>query len=183
MTTNRQKYEPLVRAAARRFGIDADIAVAQINQESRFNPNAKSPAGAQGLAQFMPGTWPTYGNGSPFNPDAALEAWGKYMTKLLRQFNGRYDLALAGYNWGENRQTLRTLLTNGKPFLSLPHAKAVNGRLPAGHVPTETHKYVKTILGAAGQSTTGPGPKDDGSTGGGSLKLILFLGLLYLITR
>lgn len=56
MAYTREQLEQALYAAADQSGIDRNIAWRQINQESRFNPNAVSPAGAQGIAQFMPGT-------------------------------------------------------------------------------------------------------------------------------
>lgn len=125
-------------SAAQSAGIDPTIGVEQARQESAFRTNAVSHAGAQGLFQFMPGTWATYGSGSPFDPDAAIAAWVRYMTKLLNQFGGRYDLALAGYNWGENRAILRNALAN-------------NTSLPLNRIPAETSNYVQRILSKAGK--------------------------------
>src|SRR5262249_53017658 len=77
------------------------IALAQAYTESRLNPNAVSGAGAQGLWQFIPGTWQRFGSGSPFDPVAATSAWCRYMSYLLNLFNRNISLALAGYNAGE----------------------------------------------------------------------------------
>lgn len=132
----------LIQDAALRYGIDPNIAVAQLDRESvHFRSHyvygpGRSPAGAQGLAQFMPGTWAMYGVGSPYDPVAALEAWGRYMSHLLSVFGGRYDLALAGYNWGENRSALRQALSTGQSILSYS-------------IPSETRNYVAAILNAA----------------------------------
>lgn len=138
---NESQLLPMIRATAARFGIDPTIGIAQLRQESvnfqaRYvcGPN-KSPAGAQGLAQFMPGTAARFGLKNPFDPPQALEAWGKYMRLLLDMFGGRYDLALAGYNWGENRATLRNALRDGKSVLSYS-------------IPAETRGYVSKILGS-----------------------------------
>ncbi len=67
--------------------------------ESGFDPNAGSPAGAQGIAQFMPGTAAAYGLADPFDPVAAIDAQAHLMSDLLRQF-GSVELALAAYNAG-----------------------------------------------------------------------------------
>jgi soluble lytic murein transglycosylase-like protein len=67
--------------------------------ESNFNPNAVSPSGAQGIAQFMPATAAAYGLDDPFDPVAAIEAQARLMAELLRQF-GSVELALAAYNAG-----------------------------------------------------------------------------------
>src|SRR3989304_8081678 len=82
------------------YGIDRDIAYRQIDQESRFNPDACSPAGACGIAQFIPDTARRFGLTDRYDPVASLDAWGAYMWALLDQFGWRYDLALAGDNSG-----------------------------------------------------------------------------------
>lgn len=139
---SKEQLIAMVRGASARYGIDADIGVRQLAQESiNFTPDVvygprKSPAGAMGIAQFMPDTAKRFGLSNPFDPVAALEAWGKYMRELLSMFNGRYDLALAGYNWGENRNTLRTALRDGKGVL-------------AYSIPAETRGYVTKILSSS----------------------------------
>ena len=130
-------------AAADRYGIDRSIAYAQINQESRFNPNAQSPVGAQGIAQFIPATARRFGLANPFDPVASFDAYGRYMQFLLGKFGGRYDIALAGYNSGENRREYENAARENR---------AINWvMLPAG-VQTETQNYVNRILTAAGKS-------------------------------
>jgi Transglycosylase SLT domain len=94
------QYQSLVTSAAAALGIPAGVVAAQINDESGFNPNAVSPAGAQGIAQFMPGTWATQGSGSPFNAVNAFAAYVKYMGTLLKQEHGSVRDALAAYNAG-----------------------------------------------------------------------------------
>jgi soluble lytic murein transglycosylase-like protein len=68
--------------------------------ESGFNPFARSPAGAEGIAQFMPGTANAYRLDNPFDAVAAIDAQAHLMSDLLRQFGGKVALALAGYNAG-----------------------------------------------------------------------------------
>jgi soluble lytic murein transglycosylase-like protein len=70
--------------------------------ESQLDPSARSQAGAQGLMQFMPGTWHQYGHGSPFNPDKATLAARIYLDYLMRLFHGELAKMLAAYNCGEN---------------------------------------------------------------------------------
>jgi hypothetical protein len=94
------QYQSLVTSAAATLGIPVGVVAAQIDYESSFNPNAVSPAGAQGIAQFMPGTWSSYGSGSPFNAVNAFAAYVKYMATLLRQEHGSVRDALAAYNAG-----------------------------------------------------------------------------------
>jgi hypothetical protein len=89
---------PILRAAAR-WNVSASLLAAQLLAESNFDPNAVSPAGAQGIAQFMPGTAASYGLRNPFNAAAAISAQAHLMSDLLRQFRS-IPLALAAYNAG-----------------------------------------------------------------------------------
>lgn len=94
------KYVMLIRNAAQGTGLPASVVAAQISDESSFDPNSVSPTGAQGIAQFEPATWKTYGKGSPFNPTAAMAGYTNYMSTLLKQYNGNIRDALAAYNAG-----------------------------------------------------------------------------------
>jgi transglycosylase-like protein with SLT domain/D-alanyl-D-alanine carboxypeptidase-like protein len=90
--------EPLLRSGTR-WNVSAALLAAQLMAESGFDPNAGSPAGAQGIAQFMPGTASAYGLDDPFDPVAAIDAQAHLMSDLLRRF-GSPELALAAYNAG-----------------------------------------------------------------------------------
>jgi Transglycosylase SLT domain/D-alanyl-D-alanine carboxypeptidase/Putative Flp pilus-assembly TadE/G-like len=90
--------DPLLRSAAR-WNVSAALLAAQLMAESNFNPFAVSPAGAQGIAQFMPATAASYGLQDPFDPVAAIEAQAHLMSDLIRRF-GSPQLALAAYNAG-----------------------------------------------------------------------------------
>jgi hypothetical protein len=93
-----QYREPILRSAAH-WGVPPALMAGQLMAESGFDPNAGSPAGAQGIAQFMPSTAAAYGLTNPFDPVAAIDAQGHLMSDLLRQF-GSPELALAAYNAG-----------------------------------------------------------------------------------
>ena len=73
-----------------------------IQQESGFRPDVVSPAGAQGIAQFMPPVASSYGLANPFEPVAALQASAKLLADLVEQF-GNLGLAAAAYNAGPKR--------------------------------------------------------------------------------
>ena len=90
--------DPLIESASR-HGVSAALLAAQIMAESNFNPAAVSPAGAQGIAQFMPATAAAYGLDDPFDPDASIDAQARMMAELLSRF-GAVELALAAYNAG-----------------------------------------------------------------------------------
>jgi hypothetical protein len=90
--------DPLVSSAAK-WNVSAALLAAQLMAESNFNPFAVSPVGAQGIAQFMPGTAASYGLSDPFNPVEAIDAQAHLMSDLIHQF-GSPELALAAYNAG-----------------------------------------------------------------------------------
>ena len=92
-------HDPIAKAALR-HNVPMDLLAAQLYAESNFNPFARSPAGAQGIAQFMPGTARAYGLSDPFDAEQAIDAQARLMADLLRQFGGRPALALAAYNAG-----------------------------------------------------------------------------------
>lgn len=93
-----QYRDPILRSAAR-WGVPAALMAGQLMAESGFDPTAGSPAGAQGIAQFMPSTAAAYGLANPFDPVAAIDAEAHLMHDLLAQF-GSPELALAAYNAG-----------------------------------------------------------------------------------
>jgi soluble lytic murein transglycosylase-like protein len=90
--------EPILRSAAR-WNVPAALMAGQLMAESGFDPSAGSPAGAQGIAQFMPSTAASYGLSDPYDPVAAIDAEAHLMSDLLRRF-GSPELALAAYNAG-----------------------------------------------------------------------------------
>ena len=93
------RFRDPLTAAATHWNVSVALLAAQLMAESGFNPFAVSPAGAQGIAQFMPGTAASYGLGDPFDPVAAIDAQAHLMSDLIRQL-GSPELALAGYNAG-----------------------------------------------------------------------------------
>lgn len=129
-----EEYMADLEEAAATSGLSVDLLAAQIEQESGWDAEAVSPVGAQGLSQFMPGTWKEYGSGSPLDPHAAIAAQGKYMADLVDQVSSMASdereiaqLALAAYNAG-------------------PGAVQDAGGVP--NIP-ETQNYVETIMGSA----------------------------------
>jgi transglycosylase-like protein with SLT domain len=93
------QYRAMLLRAATRWNVSAALLAAQLMAESNFDPSAGSPAGAQGIAQFMPSTAAAYGLRNPYDPAEAIDAQAHLMADLLRQF-GDPALALAAYNAG-----------------------------------------------------------------------------------
>ena len=131
------RFAPLIIRAAQRWSVSAHLLAAQLYAESNFNPFARSPAGAQGIAQFMPGTAAAIGLADPFDAGAAIDAQAHLMRDLLGRF-GSVPLALAAYNAGAG-------------------AVAACGCIPPY---PETRAYVARILGLLG----GAGDIPDGAT-------------------
>jgi len=96
-----QATDWLIFRAAQRQGLDPRFVHAVIWQESRYKPQALSHVGAQGLMQLMPATARRFGCDNANDPAENLEAGTKYLSWLLKRFNGNVELALAGYNAGE----------------------------------------------------------------------------------
>jgi len=93
------QYRAMLLRAATHWNVSAALLAAQLMAESNFDPSAGSPAGAQGIAQFMPSTAAAYGLRNPYDPAEAIDAQAHLMSDLLRQF-GDPALALAAYNAG-----------------------------------------------------------------------------------
>ncbi|WP_066805795.1 lytic transglycosylase domain-containing protein [Moraxella oblonga] len=98
-SANRDRYDHLIRSAAMRHGVDPALVKAIIHTESAFNPNARSPVGAMGLMQLMPGTARDMGVANAWDPAQNIEGGVKYLAWLQRQFTNRNHV-IAAYNAG-----------------------------------------------------------------------------------
>jgi soluble lytic murein transglycosylase-like protein len=101
-TTGNPDFDRMVLESAARNGLDPNLIIAVMQQESGFNPRAVSPKGARGLMQLMPATARRFGVKNIFDPAQNIEGGARYLRFLLDMFNGDLELALAGYNAGEN---------------------------------------------------------------------------------
>lgn len=136
----------MIQQTAYGWGLDPNLGVEQLRWESGgFNPvyvygPKTSSAGAMGIAQFIPSTGHAYGliNTADFyNPDKAIPAWAHLMSDLLNSLGGRYDLALAGYNWGPSHSAIRSALSSGNSILYYS-------------IPAQTRTYITNIFSNAG---------------------------------
>ena len=122
-TYSQQEVARLVADEAIRQGVDPNFALAIAEQETRFRQSARSPVGATGVMQLMPGTAAGLGV-NPYDLRDNIRGGVKYIKQLQGMFGNRYDLIAAGYNAGPYRQSLQ------------------NGRIP--DIP-ETQDYVKKV--------------------------------------
>jgi soluble lytic murein transglycosylase-like protein len=121
------EYDSVIEQAAARYGVDPAVLHGLIQQESGFDPNAQSSAGASGLTQLMPGTASSMGVSNPLNPSESIEGGARYLSQLASQFGGNTEDALAAYNAG-------------------PGAVQQYGGIPPY---AETQSYVSKVLGYA----------------------------------
>jgi soluble lytic murein transglycosylase-like protein len=121
------QFSDLINAAAAKYGLDPALLKGLIRQESNFDPNAGSPAGASGLTQLMPGTAASLGVTNPRDPAQAIDGGAKYLSQQLKAFDGDVRKALAAYNAG-------------------PGAVTRYGGIPPY---AETQNYVRAVMGFA----------------------------------
>lgn len=138
----RNRYDSLFQFYGEKYGLDWQTLKAQAIGESLLDPNAVSPVGAKGLAQFMDRTWAEWRDGtpgiqdidldiaklSPFDPEDCIRAQAAYMAWILKQVGGELSDALMAYNWGIGN-----------------FYKWRKGRRPI--IPDETKEYVCRIFG------------------------------------
>jgi soluble lytic murein transglycosylase-like protein len=101
-TTGDAAVDAYIVDSSRRYSIDPLLIYSQMHQESTFKLRAMSPKGARGLMQLMPDTARRMGVSNIYDPKQNIEGGVKYMRFLLDMFGGDVNLALAGYNSGEN---------------------------------------------------------------------------------
>ena len=101
-STGNARIDGLIKLYGSQYGVDPYLIYCLMSQESKFTSAAISPKGAQGLMQLMPGTAARYGVTNPYDVAQSIMGGTRYLKDLLTMFNGRVDLALAGYNAGEN---------------------------------------------------------------------------------
>jgi soluble lytic murein transglycosylase-like protein len=100
-STGNNRVDNLIRYYGKQNGVDPYLIYCLMSQESSFSTGATSPKGAQGLMQLMPDTAARYGVTNPYDAAQNIKGGTRYLKDLLMMFNGRVDLALAGYNAGE----------------------------------------------------------------------------------
>ena len=118
------EFDQLIRTSSAKWGVDSALVKAVVANESGFDPNATSPAGAQGLMQLEPATAAGLGVTDPYDPIQNLNGGSRYIRGLLDRFHGDVRRAVAAYNAG-------------------PHAVEKYGGVPPY---AETRAYVDHVL-------------------------------------
>lgn len=134
-----QGFGPQIASSANKYGVDGGMLTRQLSAESNMNPNAVSPKGATGVAQFMPQTAAQYGVNAR-DPNSSIDGAAHYDSDLMRKYNGNQGLALAAYNWGP---------ANVDNWMA-------NGADPS-QMPRETQAYVARVTGKPIQGWIGNG--------------------------
>ncbi|NEW05228.1 lytic transglycosylase domain-containing protein [Paenibacillus sp. SYP-B3998] len=133
--TATSQYDDVIQAASNRYGVDTSLVKAVIQQESDFNHQAVSTAGAKGLMQLMDGTGSGFGVTNPFDPKQNVDAGTHFLSNLMKKYNGNEGVALAAYNAGPNRVD-RLGIQNDQDLANKLHL-----------LPKETQAYVNKVLG------------------------------------
>ncbi|MBV4450101.1 lytic transglycosylase domain-containing protein [Clostridium tyrobutyricum] len=120
-----------VDKASRKYGVDRDFIMAVIKQESDFNPESTSGAGAMGLMQLMPGTARELGVTDAYDVEQNVDGGTEYLKKLLNMYGNSREMALAAYNAGSG-----TLASRGVDSIS-----------KISRLPYETQNYVQKVIG------------------------------------
>jgi soluble lytic murein transglycosylase-like protein len=120
-------YQSLIEEACAKYGVEPSLLAGLIEQESHFQPDVGSGAGAQGLTELMPETAASLGVTDPHDPTQSIDAGARLLSEKLTEFGGNKELALAAYNAGSGA------------------VQQYNGIPPY----PETQEYVQKVLGYA----------------------------------
>ncbi|WP_276355960.1 lytic transglycosylase domain-containing protein [Cohnella caldifontis] len=132
-------YEGLIQAAAAKYGLDPALVKGVIRTESGFQAGALSHAGAKGLMQLMDDTARGLGVQDVWDPAQNIDGGTRFLSYLLRKYDGNVSTALAAYNAGPGRVDR----------LGLVNDRLIGERF--GELPEETQNYIRKVLTAARQ--------------------------------
>ena len=132
MNSSAVDLDEIFEQASQKYGVSVKLLKAVAKAESDFNPNATSGCGAMGVMQLMPGTAKGLGVTDAYDPEQNIMGGAKYLSGLLKEFNGDTKLAVAAYNAG-------------------PGSVQKYGGVPPY---SETQAYVKKVLASCGEDLT-----------------------------
>lgn len=136
ITSNRsdvdmQKIQAAASAAAKKYGVDENLILAVIKQESDFNPSVTSGCGAAGLMQIMPENFSSTGITDAYDVNQNVDGGTKLLKGYLDQYNGNMEMALMAYNGGPGTMQRR----------------GVSSASDLYKMPQETQNYVPKVMG------------------------------------
>lgn len=126
----KSQINSVIEKTAQKYGLDSDFVKAIVGQESSYNPDAVSKAGAMGLMQLMPKTSESLGVKNPFDVLENIDGGTRYIKQLVDSFGGNKELALSAYNGGISRMNNRGVDTT----------EEIN------KMPKETQNYVEKVM-------------------------------------
>lgn len=129
-------YARYVNQASQKYGVHSTLIAAVMKAESSFNPIAGSSKGAQGLMQLMPGTAKEMGVSNPWDPGQNIEGGTKYLSNMLKKYNGNVGHALMAYNWGPGNVDNYLAGKAKPPKETLDYVKRVTANLREGTAAT-----------------------------------------------
>jgi hypothetical protein len=132
-------YDDLISAAGAKYGVDSALIKGVIQSESSFNPDAVSSAGAKGLMQLMDDTASGLGVTNAYDPAQNIDGGTRFLSYLLRKYDGNVSTALAAYNAGPGRVDR----------LGIENDQDVAANLQK--LPEETQQYIRKVLDASNQ--------------------------------
>jgi soluble lytic murein transglycosylase-like protein len=132
-------YDGLISAAGAKYGVDPSLIKGVIQSESSFNPHAISSAGAKGLMQLMDETAKGLGVADSLDPAQNIDGGTRFLSYLLRKYEGNVSTALAAYNAGPGRVDRLGIKNDQDVALHLDK------------LPSETQKYIYKVLNATAQ--------------------------------
>lgn len=127
---NSEEIQSVVEKYSDKYGVDKNLILAIIKQESNFDANAESTAGAKGLMQIMDSNSEAYGLTNPYDIDQNIEAGVKHIKTYLDNYNGNLEMALMAYNGGPGTMQSRGVSSSNDLY----------------KMPKETQNYVPSVL-------------------------------------
>ncbi len=125
-----ERIESAIKLYSKKYGVDEKLVKAIIKQESNFDPNVVSSAGAQGLMQLMPENCTALGVTDPLNIEQNIDGGVRHIKEYLDRYNGNVEMALMAYNGGPTRMMNRGVTSINDIY----------------KMPKETQNYVPKVM-------------------------------------
>src|ERR1035441_2247048 len=155
-------------AASATYGVPISVLNAVAQAESSFNPNAVSPAGAQGLLQLMPATGAALGVTNPFDPTQNANAGAQYLSQMYAKY-GDWNTALIAYNEGPGNLASQGIFPSSQSYADSILAPADLSGADSGSIPLDTSSLSDSL------------DLSDGSGSSLSTGLLVALGLAAVV--